>query len=129
MADERVVFACPVCGQALTRPLAPLPPDQSICYEDGQPAVPPGYFAVSSDEYWTGSEGCPVVNLADLAGTAYHPDTRRRSGCCGPSGTEGPNLVCGRGHEVGAERSDCWMSHAAVLLREVVWRRQSEVEA
>jgi len=82
--------------------------------------VPEGYSALSDDEYWTGSAGCPLVNLADLVATRHHPDPRRNSGCCGRDGCDGPNLLCDRGHEIGTEKSDCWMAHAAVLLPEVV---------
>jgi hypothetical protein len=33
----------------------------------------------------------------------------RRSGCCGPAGTDGPNLQCaGCGAQVAAEVADCW---------------------
>ena len=125
MQTERVIFACPTCGQPLTAPLSPLPSDQSVCLEDGQPAVPTGSYALSDDDYWTGSGGCPLVNLADLVGTRHHPDPRRLNGCCGPDGCDGPNLVCGNGHEVGTEKADCWMSHAAVLLPTVT-RRSAE---
>ncbi len=122
MTVQLTVFACPVCGQAITRPLAPLPADCAVCLEDGKAAVRQGFFALSDDDYWTGSFGSPLVNLADLVGTVHHPDTRRIQGCCGPSGCDGPNLVCGQGHEVGTERSDCWMAHGAVLLCQVTRR-------
>ena len=116
MQSDHVVFECPRCGQAITRPLAPLPADQRVCLEDGKPAIPPGYFALSNDDHWTGSGRCPLINLDDVVGTQYHPDVRRHSGCCGRDGCDGPNLNCTRGHEVGTERSDCWMPHAVVLL-------------
>jgi hypothetical protein len=29
-------------------------------------------------------------------------------------------LLCSNGHEIGTERSDCWMAHGAVLLPAVV---------
>src|SRR5687767_4153078 len=109
MSTHRVIFACPTCGQAVTRPLAPLPPGQRVCFEDGQPAVPAGYFASSDEESWTGSTDCPLGKLPDLVGTPHHPDPGRANGCCGLDGCDGPNLVCGAGHEIGTERSDCWI--------------------
>jgi hypothetical protein len=35
------------------------------------------------------------VSLDSFAAVKPHPDNRRVQGCCGPSGTQGPNLVCG----------------------------------
>ena len=102
----------------ITRPLLSLGPDKSICLEDGKPAVPEGFFTVNNQEYWCVA-GDVVVNLADLVGTKHHQDYRRRNGCCGLDGMDGPNLVCPNGHEVGTEKSDCWMPHAAVLLENV----------
>lgn len=117
-----VIFECPTCHQPLTRPLMPLPDDKSVCYEDGATAIPAGFFAISADDYWTGSAGCPLINLADLVGTRHHPDPHRNNGCCGRDGCDGPNLLCTQGHEIGTERSDCWMAHAAVLLSTVTRR-------
>ena len=99
MADDRVVFQCPFCKAVITRPLLPLRPDQPICFEDGTAAIPEGFFGVKTPE---------------------HPDSHRLAGCCGLDGMDGPNLVCPNGHEIGTEKSDCWMPHAAVLLDSVV---------
>ena len=115
----KTIFHCPQCDQAVTRPLEPLPAGKEICHTDGLPAVPEGYFAASVDDYWTGSVGCTLVNLQDLVGTRYHPFASRNNGCCGRDGVSGPNLLCAAGHEIGTERSDCWMAHAAVLIAAV----------
>ncbi len=104
----------------MTRALAALPTGQSICYDDGKAAIPAGYFAPSDDDYWTGSLGSLLVNLTDMIGTEYHPSLTRNQGCCGRDGTHGPNVVCRAGHEIGTERSDCWMAHAVVLLPTIV---------
>jgi hypothetical protein len=125
MPAARVIFECPTCHQLVTRPLEPLPSDVPVRLEDGEAAVPEGYFALAEGDYWTGSVGSPLVNLADLVGTRHHPDPRRLNGCCGLHGSNGPNLVCERGHEIGTEKSDCWMAHAAVLLRNVTRRPAS----
>jgi hypothetical protein len=120
MEDKPTAFYCPVCRAAITRPLLPMAAEEQICLEDGKAAVPEGRFGASSDDYWTGSEGCVVVNIADLVGTKPHPDPHRLNGCCGLDGCDGPNLTCQNGHEVGTERSDCWMAHGAILARNIV---------
>lgn len=120
VTESPIVFQCPICRAPLTRPLMPLPAGRQICLEDGQQAVPKGFYAFSNDDYWTDSDGCPLVNLDDLCGTSHHPDASRHNGCCGRDGLDGPNLVCVMGHEIGTEKSDCWMAHAAVLLRDAI---------
>src|SRR6266571_1330633 len=60
-----------------------------------------------------------VLIVGILSGTKHHSDYHRRNGCCGLDGMDGPNLVCPNAHEVGTEKSDCWMPHAAVLLENV----------
>jgi hypothetical protein len=119
MGNSRVFFQCPFCRAVITRPLLPLTPDLPICLADGQAAVPEGFFGVKTPEQWS-AEGNILVNLSDLVGTQHHPDSHRLAGCCGLDGMDGPNLVCANGHEIGTEKSDCWMPHAAVLLNSVV---------
>src|SRR5262249_2134244 len=119
MEGEHVLFQCAVCQAVITRPLLSLPSDQSICLEDGKAAVPQGFFAIKTPEQWS-AEGRILVNLSDLAGTQHHPDFHRLAGCCGLDGMDGPNLVCSNGHDIGTEKSDCWMPHAAILLDSVV---------
>jgi hypothetical protein len=95
-------------------------PSDDICLDDGQPAVPRGFFAISNDDSSTGRPNCALINMEDVLNTRYHPDARRHQGCCGRDGCDGPNLLCANGHEVGTERSDCWMSHAVALPIAVV---------
>lgn len=117
--QDRTIFQCPICRIAITQPLSPLEAERFVCLEDGKPLVPQGFFSINSKEYWN-ADGRFVVNLADLVSTKHHSDGRRLSGCCGLDGLDGPNLVCANGHEVGTEKSDCWMPHAAVLLETVI---------
>ena len=70
---------------------------------------------------YSSTPGRVLVNLRDLIGTKRHADSRRLNGCCGLDGLDGANLVCVNGHEVGTEKSDCWMAQAAVLLDNVIW--------
>ena len=122
MVKNRVIFACPQCGVQLTAPVSELPTSERVL-DDGEQAVPTGFFAFSNDDYWTGSTGCAVVNLNDLQNTRYHPDSSRHNGCCGRDGCDGPNLLCSNGHEIGTERSDCWMAHGVVLLPTVIKKK------
>jgi hypothetical protein len=100
----------------ITAAVQPLPEGRALCTKDGEPAVPAGYFGRCDSDYWVGSDGCAVVSLADLREARHHPSPGRHNGCCGRDGGDGPNLICPAGHEIGTERSDCWMAHGAVLL-------------
>jgi|SRR5215831_9113867 len=111
--------SCPLCRAVITRPLSPLGPDQRLCLEDGKAAVPEGFFGVKTGDQWS-AEGSILVNLSDLVETHHHSDLHRLAGCCGLDGMDGPNLVCVNGHEIGTEKSDGWMPHAAVLLDSIV---------
>ena len=120
MSRGPVVFECPVCRAKITRPVLPLEPGVGLCVADGKDAVPAGYFGINTPDYWSDGSGRVLVNLNDLVGTKHHSDLHRLNGCCGLDGCDGPNLVCLNGHEIGTERSDCWMAHAVVLLENVV---------
>jgi hypothetical protein len=119
MANEGVVFKCPICSIAFTRPLLPLSVDEQIRLEEGKDAVPEGRFGTSSGDYWGALEGCVIVNINDLIGTKPHPDASRLNGCCGLDGLDGPNLVCENGHEIATAMTDCWMAHAVALVKSV----------
>lgn len=51
------------------------------------------------------------MNLNDLINSKYHSDSSRLNGCCGNDGLDGINRVCKNNHEIGTEKSDCWMPH------------------
>ena len=106
--SKHVVFACSACHVVITGPGVLW--DGDLCLDDGEPALPPGFFACSNDDYWKGTDGDVLVNLKDLVETASHPDYRRSTGCCGCDDCDGPNRVCPNGHEVATEHSDCWMA-------------------
>jgi uncharacterized protein (TIGR02996 family) len=110
-AGAPVAFRCAACGLTLTGPLWPLADAAWVGEADGTPLVPAGYFMQSDGTLRAGMAGHYCVNLADLRNTGPHPDSRRHNGCCGADGCDGPNTVCGNGHEVGTECSDCWMPH------------------
>lgn len=111
--DKLFILQCGQCGVALTRPLPLLHDTRLLCKEDGEPYVPKGYLWCSTgDDYPVGDW---VIHLEELINAGFLPNGRHMSGCCGPSGLDGPNRVCANGHEIGTECSDCWMPHAIHL--------------
>jgi hypothetical protein len=123
--DSRVVVRCRRCGAPLTYPLARLTDRSLLSGNDGEPYLPRGWFTVSNGD-WSGPRGQLIANLGDRTFTAHHPDGRRLNGCCGLDGLDGRNTVCYEGHEVGTEKSDCWMSHALLFDPECVTLCQQE---
>jgi hypothetical protein len=117
-------FTCLRCNRDLTTPLEEALATQ-LFTKDGDPHVPTGYFAVSDGDYYTGTEGQRLVNLADMRSWYRHTDLRRLNGCCGLDGCDGPNRLCDCGAEIGTERSDCWHAHCIALLPEAVLERVS----
>ena len=109
------VLRCGSCGIGLTLPLRGLPDPSLISEEFGNDYIPRGYLLVSDGNYFTNSNGQFVVNLKDLVNTKHHSDFRRLNGCCGLDGCDGKNTLCINGHEVGTERSDCWLPHAILF--------------
>ena len=108
-------FKCIQCGVPVTRPVSELPDNTAVDVEDGHDHVPTGTYLINDEDNWTGMEGWYVVNLADAVNTQRHSDESRPNGCCGLDGLDGNNTVCSGGHEVGVEKSDCWMSHCLML--------------
>lgn len=108
-------FHCSTCGVVIAGNLAPLPVGIPLNQIRGEDLVSAGYFAVSGGEFEPERPGDFLVNLKDLHHTQYHQDGSRLNGCCGLDGLDGLNLLCSNGHEIGTERSDCWLPHHAVL--------------
>ena len=94
--------------------------DTVLSETDGEDHITPGRYAVSTGEYFTGSEDKILMNLKDLIAVKHHSDHRRLNGCCGLDGLDGLNLICSNGHEIGTEKSDCWIAHACILEPELV---------
>src|SRR5262249_54570211 len=118
--EGRLILCCRQCGIALTTRIRPMPATMVLCEEDDKDHIPPGYFKISDGSFFHVTSGEYLVNLKDMINTRHHPDTRRLNGCCGLDGLDGKNTVCSNGHEVGVERSDCWMPHAAHFASESV---------
>ena len=120
------VFQCRRRHVALTRPLALLADAAALSQKMGTSHIPEGhYWLVAAGQDFAGQFAVP---LADLVGVGYHADRRRLIGCCGPSGIDGPNRVCGCGREVGTERSDCIWPQAVYLDPSLVRAVASDAE-
>ena len=88
--------------------------------------MPEGYFRITTaDDDVVRGDGQFVLNLRDLIHTSHHPDPQRSQGCCGRDGSEGMNIVCSNGHEIGTECSDCWMPHYAHIPQDRVERDET----
>jgi len=110
-----IVFCCAVCQLPLTSELRRLEDLSLLVPEAGREYLPQGFFHVEDGTCFEMAVGQYLVNLKDMSHTKYHPDTRRLIGCCGPSGYNGRNVVCSKGHEVGTEIADCLTPHATAL--------------
>ena len=134
-------FACRACGAAITGPLRRLDDPGVLVHKELEPLVPAGaYWPVTaghlpsyhvplgaSESVAVDFTGCYAVRPDALVGVGNHPDGRRWIGCCGPSGTDGPNRVCGCGRTVGTERSGCMWPVAVYLDPAAVRPEESEV--
>ena len=58
-----------------------------------------------------------AINRTDLVNTIDHPDGLRWTGCCGPDGDHGENVLCQNGHEIGVVFQDCWTYHCFVATQ------------
>jgi hypothetical protein len=122
-ALDETTFACRACGATLTKNLrrqrfldthahdytGPLVPD------DAYWIVAQGHLPTRFDGRQIDFMGCYAVHPEALVGVGKHPDPERWIGCCGPSGTGGPNRVCTCGRAIGTERSDCMWPIAIYL--------------
>jgi hypothetical protein len=115
-------FFCKDCGILLMGHLVILASSGSMDFTDGANLLPQGRYWVSDGKYAPEVAGDFLVNLKDL----QNVQLLGGSGCCGVDGLNGPNIVCLNGHEVGTERSDCWMPHHAVMLVSQIEIRSQE---
>ncbi|MEU4416465.1 hypothetical protein AB0G00_12825 [Nocardia salmonicida] len=114
-----IFFACTECEHPLTGDL-----QESQCFETGDnlsdhriadPLVAQGTYAINYDSTQF------ILHPDDAPGTVRHPDSKRRNGCCGLDGQDGPNLVCaGCGIDVATKESDCWTDNYVALIAAAV---------
>ncbi|MER7461285.1 hypothetical protein [Streptomyces sp. NPDC097981] len=133
-----IIFRCRRCRTALTtavREVPPPPESQTWApyeapVEPCPPRMAPGTFARDPEPSrfsWpaapkgfrpprgtAGPQQGVVLSPGDIRGV--EPIERRRTGCCGPMGIDGPNLACaGCGAEVAVEAADCCTWQEIVL--------------
>lgn len=67
---------------------------------------------IDRGSYFRNPNGDYILNLEDKTNLDYHPDPARIQGCCGPSDSEEPNLICKTcKSEIGREIEDCIFPH------------------
>lgn len=108
-------LVCKKCDEIVTQDLDVLKDEACLCEEDAKEYLPQGFYIVSKGEYNPENEGDYLLNLRDLLNLKHTTDLTRLNGCCGLDGLDGYNLLCKNGHEIGTERSDCWMPHYAII--------------
>lgn len=115
---------CRTCGVEITSDLIELKDKSLINIEDGQDYIPKGFYLiedqVSSITTVHEEKGTIVINIQDLINSEYHTNPSRLNGCCGYDGLDGFNRVCINHHEIGTEKSDCWMPHSIILQPNLV---------
>ncbi|MCR3746698.1 hypothetical protein LX88_000636 [Lentzea californiensis] len=116
------LYACANCEHPLTGDLlqseAFLAGDDLSTPRIAEPQVAQGTYVINYDATLF------ILHPDDVPGTALHPDARRRNGCCGLDGQDGPNLVCaGCGAEVATKESDCWTDNLVALMAAAVVSR------
>jgi hypothetical protein len=66
--------------------------------------------------YFQGRAGSYIVHPDDIVHARLTTDFRRRNGCCGLDGVDGPNLQCETcGVYVATKMTDCWMPHCVIF--------------
>ncbi|MGW3820086.1 hypothetical protein [Streptomyces sp. NPDC005046] len=109
------LFACAHCKHPLTRELqesrAFPAGDHLSDHRIAEPRVAQGSYVINYDATLF------ILHPDDVPGTVLHPDSRRRNGCCGLDGQDGPNLVCADcGADVATKESDCWTGNLVALI-------------
>ncbi|MFD9596391.1 hypothetical protein ACFWA9_27105 [Kitasatospora sp. NPDC059973] len=117
-------FLCDRCRCPLTTSVtkikvpSPVPPSETPDIRTRPPRMPRGTYAPNFRlrEFTIDIPGF-VVHPDDVVGTELHSGWDRLSACCqGPSGTNGPNVVCGNcGAEVATKQADCFTQDQVVL--------------
>ena len=112
---------CKLCDLEVSEQLIELKDLNLLNKTEGQDLIPKGFYIVADDDYFAPQhKGSIIINIKDVINSNYHSDRSRLNGCCGYDGCDGMNRVCLRKHEIGTERSDCWMSHYVALNLESV---------
>lgn len=112
------ILRCAACDAAVSDPVSIETDDDLPFAAANEPAFPKGKGWVTMEPIPQDQRAaCPnllypnyvFMSTESLAeGVADTPHKDRLSGCCGPSGLDGPNRVCVCGNHIGTEQRDCW---------------------
>lgn len=106
---------CKSCEIEISKEVTELKDLNLIKEEMEEDYIPQGSFIIDSGEDNVEERGTIIINIKDLINSNYHSDGDRLNGCCGQDGLDGMNRVCLTNHEIGTEKSDCWMPHYIAL--------------
>jgi hypothetical protein len=126
---ERTVVRCRMCGLELSAsaveiPGAPCP----ISDETGVDGIPAGvFFRAQAADVWDGAtRGSVVIHRGDQRNMT---PCGVRIGCCGTTGSDGPNLACAAGHVVATEVADCCTPHFVFFTPDAIVLRAPTPDA
>ena len=108
-------LTCHTCRVEISRELTELKDLKLLNTDDGQDYIPEGYYLIDDQTADLELDSAIVVNIKDLINSGYHSNPSRLNGCCGNDGLDGMNRVCINNHEIGTEKTDCWMFHFVSL--------------
>lgn len=112
-------LVCRQCNVELSKQVVELEDLTLLNEKDGEDYIPQGFYIIEKGEE-VDLRDTIIINLKDLLHSKYHHDRRRLNGCCGYDGVDGINRVCKNNHEIGTEKSDCWMPHFIALRPDLV---------
>jgi hypothetical protein len=113
-----MIIKCKICGMSLTGNIYLLLNEELLSQEYDSDYVPKGYYYINNIENEIEHLNGVSINKSDLLNFKYHKE--RLSGCCGPAGLDGLNILCLNGHEVATEKSDCWQPHEIIFEKELI---------
>ncbi|MDP5277210.1 hypothetical protein [Chengkuizengella axinellae] len=112
---------CKRCEIEISKQITELQDLKLLSKNNDKDYIPEGYFLQDSGkDNSTNTSSFIIINVKDLINSKYHSNTRRLNGCCGYDGLDGVNRVCINNHEIGTEKSDCWMPHYLTLNSDLV---------
>ena len=111
---------CRKCQLVISKEVIELHDTSLLSHDDGQDYIPEGFYIIDDNKMHLDLRDAIIINLKDLVNSKRHSNRSRLNGCCGMDGLDGRNRLCLRNHEIGTEKSDCWMSHFIALDSEMV---------
>lgn len=117
-------FKCKKCKIEISLDVEEYKDSTLLVEEDNVDIVPQGFYIISNGSFFNlyqddkciyDTSGKVIINKNDMINWKPHNDKKRCNGCCGFDGTDGINIICKNGHEIGTLKSDCWMGHGFIL--------------